>query len=266
MKTLAMNLLFALVSESFKAYEKEVGITFGVILIFQSHGVGLCYKPHIHCLISAGGVDEENRWVNERSVKYSRIPEGVVESLEKGLVLKNHPEISESGICLVESYKEKSWRYNVTSHKSAGTIVDYLSRKMCGLLLNPQTEIEDEEGRIVLHQLHGGKEVRTSLSVDDFYERYFNHVPEESAVVIRSYGLYSTRKKELLVKLMKRMMEEGEYNEKKKEEVVVEICPVCEYPLEIIEKFTYEKQPLMLRLYQIQNKTPPEHEMSLKVS
>ena len=265
MKTPIMNLLFALIKASFKKYQEETGLTYGLIMVFQSHGAGLCYKPHIHCILTAGGVDEGENWIKDNSVKYKKIANGVVDTLREHTVLEHFPEIYDTEPLFEEGLKEKRWGYTVVAHKNAGSIVNYLSRKMYGLLVDPKEEIEEVDGKVQLKQRHGDREVKTTLRWNDFYDRYFAHIPEKGAVVVRSYGIYSNRKKNLLAKLLKALSGEKEKTGSN-EEGHVEVCPECEYPLEIVEVFTYEKQPLSLRLYQIQNKAPPEHEMSLKAS
>ncbi len=42
--------------------ERQRQLTLGTILVFQSHCQGLAYKAHVHCMITAGGLDHEDKW------------------------------------------------------------------------------------------------------------------------------------------------------------------------------------------------------------
>ncbi len=41
----------------------------------------MVYKPHIHCALTAGGIDENGRWVPLGSISYTRLAKVVQEYL-----------------------------------------------------------------------------------------------------------------------------------------------------------------------------------------
>ena len=46
--------LFEAVDSVIKDWEQSMGLRTGRMLVFQSHGRGMSYKPHIHCLMADG--------------------------------------------------------------------------------------------------------------------------------------------------------------------------------------------------------------------
>ena len=53
---------------------KHLGAKPGFILTLHTWGRSLSLHPHIHCLISAGGLDEEGQWVSPRRKCFLLVP------------------------------------------------------------------------------------------------------------------------------------------------------------------------------------------------
>ena len=83
-----INTFFHLVKESFKEYQKKTGITYGLTMVFQSHGRGLCYKPHMHCLLTPGGTDENGNWIDDHAIKYSELLDGIKKNFKREILKK----------------------------------------------------------------------------------------------------------------------------------------------------------------------------------
>lgn len=263
MKNDLINVFFHLVKESFKEYQKKTGITYGLTMVFQSNGRGLCYKPHMHCLLTPGGTDKNGKWVDDHSIRYTELLEGIKRNI-KGCLRKKIRKIEEDALNgMLSLQKEKEWTYYATYHKKTGEqIVNYLSRSACGLVFDVEKEItmDDKTRRITVAQNHLGKEEKTELEFSDFRERYFNHIPPKGSVVVRNYGLYSNRHKEELEKIRKGiLLEKYEEYEKNAEDEFIEECPECHTPLEVQQIFSYEELPRIIKEYNTRFRAPPEN-------
>ena len=57
-------------------------------MVFQSVGEGLSYHPHVHCLITPEGMNNNPEWEEDLSMNYSEILEEVKESFSSGFLKK----------------------------------------------------------------------------------------------------------------------------------------------------------------------------------
>lgn len=68
-----MNAFFECVKRSIATITTDYGITPGCAAVFQTHGKGMAYKPHIHCALTAGGITETGEWIPVGSISYTRL-------------------------------------------------------------------------------------------------------------------------------------------------------------------------------------------------
>ena len=257
---------FKTIRESLNEYQEEIGLKLGIIMVFQSHGKGMSYKPHMHCIITRGGLNKEGKWKENGSINYTRIMRGLkqrtTENIKKELSNDEKALFTE----LESTQDEKGWGYEVRYHEKSGeNIVNYLSRTVHGMVYSPEELTQDvENGKIIIEQKHMGKMEKTSLSYAVFTERSKNHIPPLGSVVIRHYGLYSNRNKDRLERLRERIEEDYK---KEGEEVIEEYeeeCPVCHSVMKVIEIFSYREHSGILRKYCEDYRGPPGHNEVLK--
>ena len=254
-----INSLFTSINDSFKKYQKKKGLQYGMIMVFQSAGEGMSYHPHVHCVITPGGLNEKHEWEDDLSMSYSEIVEGVKESFSRSF-LKKLPNDGKNRYRMIDDYTKEEWGWNVSYHQESGeTIINYLSQAACGLVCKGKDLDDDEERREFIYHPKGKKVTRLSYEV--FYERFFNHVPPKGCVVVRNYGLYSNRHKDELNKLK----EDFGYEVKEIEEYEEE-CPVCKTGMRVLYQFSYEDLPEIIRKYLQINKSPPQHESILETA
>ncbi len=252
--------LFNSINESFKKYQKKKGLQYGMTMVFQSVGEGLSYHPHVHCIITPGGMNDEHEWEDDFSMNYSEILEEVKKSFSCGF-LKKLPNDAKKRYRMIDNFTKDEWGWNVTFHQNSGeSIVNYLSKSACGTVVNPEKEIEwDRLNREIIYQPTGKKITRLRYEV--FMERFFNHIPPKGIVLVRNYGLYSNRHKEELIELKEKFGFEV-----KKAEEYEEECPKCNTEMKVLYQFSYEDIPEIIKEYLRINKSPPEHECSLETA
>ena len=155
--------------------ERERKLTLGMTLVFQSHCQGLAYKAHVHCILTSGGLDEEDKW---QSV--GTLPLG---EMTKWLKL-----------ALGGSDDEKGWRIHESHHQSGGeAIVQYLGQRLNGSVISAK-DVNEHEGKVRL--ISRGNSIE--LTTGTFALRYLNHIPQKGTVLVRNCGLYSNRQKKRL--------------------------------------------------------------------
>jgi hypothetical protein len=260
-KQIITDILFETASKAIKSIEEEHGLLIGSVLVFQSHGKGMIYKPHIHCILTAGGITEKAEWKELGSIKYTEV-ERIFKSEAKRELNKRIPKTS-----LPDKNKiyEGEWRVHPEMHTGTGKwIAEYLSHAISGVVIDMKQPfvINEEEGTIGFKEIHGGNETQTFLSKRIFTERYLNHIPPSGMVTVRYYSLYSNRHAndlETLRDILPR--DETPYEEINEEE----LCPVCRTKMLLMQ--TLEPlEVLDLREYGFGNRPPPVHGEVFKIA
>ena len=266
-KTNFINSFFHAVQQGFKQLNKDTGLTLGIILVFQSHGVGLCYKLHMHCIVTSHGLNSEGKWVPCGSLKFNTVRDCVkdifIPHLRKKLpAVKRSIAKYQFALC-----KDREYKVFPAVHKFNGErIVDYLAKSTSGVAVNiKDVERDIEANTMTITEYHNGKKRVTVLDRPTFRDRYLNHIPPKGAVTIRSYGLYSNRQKEKLEEIRKNEL--GIPPEIHEEEDDCERCSECNTSMTIIHTFSPgEELPLKMRLFIQKNESPPEHGSSLHIA
>jgi hypothetical protein len=262
---------FHCVQQAFKKLKKETGLLFGIIMVFQTHGRGLSYKPHMHCIVTSGGLNEKKEWVAFNSISYNLLRDTVKELFRPHILKKVRAENRNAVDTFFRISDERGWKVHPVYHQKSGNeIAAYLSRSIAGVVIDMHQDfnIDKEKGTIRFKEMHEGKEIWTTLKQDIFIERYLNHIPPKGSVMIRNYGLYSNRHKEELEKVRKERQERNkkETDQEEKEEGK-ELCPVCKTELIIKEIFLPGEYPQLLRGTLLNSlRDPPKHGELLRIA
>ena len=246
-----MNAFFECVKRSIASITKEYGITPGCAAVFQSHGRGMSYKPHIHCALTAGGIADTGEWIALGSISYNRLAKVVQDNLVKELKKKGIEKVPESSEINAREYTV----YATYHQDSAEKIVGYLSHTANGVVINlKQKLIEDTtKGTFTFTEVHAGKQINIEIQQETFVERYINHIPPPHTVTVRYYGLYSNQYSSKLEKLQKQFPMEIDYEE----EEIVDHCPNCHTPMDIIR--TLEPYEVITSAEDLCDHSPPEN-------
>ena len=247
-----MNALFAAAAAALKGMMKEAGLTFGQIMVFHSHGRGMSYKPHIHCLLTPGGVDSQNHWREYKTIRENRLREQfrsrMLTRLRSCAPRYLHGEI--------QSDSESGWSVYCVFHPESGSrIVSYFSRSLFGVVIDTRYALEVEADKVTFTEDHEGQLVKTTLSHDEYVLRRFRHIPPANAVTVRHYGLYSNRMAGLRERIRCSL---GQTLEEDPTETQPQ-CPECHAQMEVTHTFTAEQLPAILRLYRLSRGSPWPH-------
>ncbi|MBN2882259.1 MAG: transposase [Clostridia bacterium] len=233
-----MNAFFECVKRAINNISKYYGITPGCIAVFQTHGKGMSYKPHIHCVLSDGGLTGNGDWMPLGTISYTRITDVIKEYLVKELQRKHIQDIPEQ-----KDINDREWNVYATYYQgNVQKIIGYLAHAAKGVVINLNQELveNEEKGTFSYIERHAGKETRIELDKELFVSRYMNHIPVPHTVTVRNYGLYSNQYSDKLEKLQKIFPMEIEMEEAE----CVDHCPICHAAMEIIMTLEpYEEVP-----------------------
>jgi Putative transposase/Transposase zinc-binding domain len=213
------NLLFATVHETLDELlgdARYLGACPGIMAALHTWSQTLVLHPHLHCLVTGGGLTDAGQW---RPVRNGfLLPVRVVMAVFRGKLLaalrqglaqgqlrlpegRSHQQMAN----LLNKLGRTKWNVHIRERYPHGTgVLTYLARYLWGgPLANPRL-IACEQGTVTFRYRLNGEASnrqprgRMTLPIEQFIQRYLWHVPEPGTRVIRSYGLYALTKREAL--------------------------------------------------------------------
>jgi len=192
---------------------KYLGAQPGIIAAWHTWSQTLLWHPHLHGLVTGGGLSPAGQWVAVRNgfllparvvmaVFRGKMVDAIRQTFARGelalpeamrpqqlLNLLNrlgHPTQTKWNVCIMERYRH-----------GAG-VVTYLARYLRGgPIKNARLVAWDGERVTFLYRVRSTETdegtpalQRMTLSVADFLQRWLQHVPVPQTRVVRSYGLY----------------------------------------------------------------------------
>lgn len=185
--------------------KKYLGATPGILMTLHTWGRQLNYHPHIHCLITAGGITRDNQWkaldgeflLPIRVVKL--IYRGKLQALIKEGIENNDVRLPENETlpALLRAHRKlykKQWSVRIQDKYNHGKgVALYLARYMKGGPINPNQIISCNENISFRYKDHRDQKVKVlKLKINEFMRRILWHVPEIGVHVVRHYGLYAS--------------------------------------------------------------------------
>jgi Putative transposase. len=209
------DLLFQAVGDTLRELTgdpKYLGAEPGFVLTLHTWGRSLCFHPHIHCLITAGGWEGAGQWVSPRRKCF--LPAPVVMAVFRGkflAYLRRAEEADELRLPqdlppvrlkrLLKKLKGLKWNVRVSARYLHGAgVVKYLARYVRGgPLKNSQIlKVTDTQVTYRYYDHEAGTSTELTVSCAEFLRRYLAHVPEHRQQVVRSFGLYAHTKTAVL--------------------------------------------------------------------
>ncbi|MBI3782932.1 MAG: transposase [Deltaproteobacteria bacterium] len=191
---------------------RHLGARPGILMGLHTWGGALPLHPHLHCLVSAGGMDSDGRWQSTRAnfllwapilreVFRAKLVAGLAELLRQGQ-LRWPPDMDELELrVLLHEAKQLTWHVRIEPPYAHGAgLVVYLARYLHGGPIKNHRLVEFS-GQTVRFRYKeprraGRAKWRTmELPVQAFLERLFEHVPPSGLHVVRGYGLYAARER-----------------------------------------------------------------------
>jgi len=215
------TLLFAAVHETLDELlgdEKYLGACPGIIAALHTWSQTLVLHPHLHCLVTGGGLTEAGDW---RPVRNGLLlPVRVVMAVFRGKLLAAlDTAVHEGTLTLPDGMAMRHWgtlrhklgrqKWNVhirERYPHGAGVLTYLARYIRGGPLANRRLVACEQGVVTFrYRLNGegsGDEPmpqgRIGVSIEEFLRRYLVHVPPPGTRVVRAYGLYAPTKREAL--------------------------------------------------------------------
>lgn len=180
-------------------FAQKYKVTPGVIAGLHTFGARMNFNPHVHMLVSMGGMRKNGEWKS-----YDYLPFEMLRKQWQTVVLKLiRKSLSEAEKKKVQPLLQKAYSNNgegfyVYAPKNKGKIqvqLAYIGRYMRRPAIALQ-RIVGYDGQFVTFQYKDktdGQEKDETILVEEFIARLIRHIPDEQFKIIRHYGIYSRR-------------------------------------------------------------------------
>ncbi len=221
------NILFKSASETLLSLgrdPKHLGGDIGIIAVLHTWGQTLMDHPHLHCIVPGGGLSEDGKkWKSSKKSKFNQffIHVNVISDLFKKKFLRylkkaysnNELQFCDSIASLQyrNSFKnflnklyEKKWvTYCKHPFHGAKQVIEYLGGYTHRVAISNNRIKRIEEGKVVFDykDYRDSKRKEMRLSPVEFIRRFMFHILPEGFFKIRYYGILSSRKKKVTLKI-----------------------------------------------------------------
>jgi hypothetical protein len=286
-KKVMYDLLFRAASETLMELANDpghLGARTGIICILHTWGQNLMDHPHIHCIVTGGGLSPDgDRWVPCRKGFF--IPVRVMSELFRGKflhLLKNSftaGDLVFSGSIRhlrqpgnFESFRrhlyDKKWVvYCKPPFDGVGGVLQYLGRYTHRIAISNNRILDIRDGIVSFlwrDYADGNRQKTMKLKADEFIRRFLLHVLPPGYVRIRHYGLLANRNCKGAITACREILGSKETPTKKTDRretwqeqllricgIDVTACPVCQkgrmFKMELLIPFRCNGPPEKLR-------------------
>lgn len=207
------NLLFEASSYTLLKLGKDpqyLGAQPGIISVLHTSGQQLSFHPHVHAIVSGGGIGEDGNWVKEKRKSNNFLfPKAVIRSIYKAYFLKRLRKMQKQGLIdclgfeeLVKQVGYKKWEvYAKKPFGGPGEVLEYLGRYTHKTAISKDRikEVNIETKTVSFsykdyREKDPTKLYKTmSLSITEFVRRFEQHILPYRYVRVRHYGYLQNR-------------------------------------------------------------------------
>jgi hypothetical protein len=183
--------LFEAASQSVRQLaEQKYGITPGMIAVLHTWGQNLHYHPHIHLIVTAGGLTCDGQW--------KPTPEGYVlpvRALSAIFRAKCFAALKRLGQPLPKQKLKENWVVHTRApQQNPASILLYLARYVYRVAIDESRiqSVDAQEVRFSYKDYReNGKSKSLTLSGDQFLNRFLQHILPTGFVKVRHYGIFA---------------------------------------------------------------------------
>jgi hypothetical protein len=221
------NVLFQAAAATLRdvaANPKRLGAQVGVLMVLHTWGQNLHHHPHVHCVVTGGGlscntqgiVDAVPQWVACRPGFF--LPVRVLSRVFRGKFLAGLRQAAAAGQLrsaaalpgLLDTVAAKPWVvYAKPPFGGPAQVLKYLARYTHRVAISNSRLMQVADGRVTFRytdyaDAHRSKTM--TLSAEEFLRRWVQHVLPRGFVKIRHYGLLAHRQRQAKLALCRRLL------------------------------------------------------------
>jgi hypothetical protein len=189
---------------------RYLGATAGIVSVLHTWGQQLSFHPHVHCIVSGGGITTNNEWKHATKNQWRFLfPVKAMSQVYKAKFLQALKKLIDSdGVRLICESDEKEllnllcnkdWIvYAKAPFGGPHAVIEYLGRYTHKVAISNHriVSINDQEDTVSFtykDYADGGKQKQMTLSSAEFIRRFQQHILPKRFTKIRTYGYLSNR-------------------------------------------------------------------------
>lgn len=233
-KKAVYNILFRAASETLLELgldSKHVGAQLGIIAVLHTWGQNLLDHPHLHCIVTGGGMSKDGtRWIRPKksnSRKAFFIHVNILSSLFKKKFMAYLVAAYEANslklvgrtawlksrsdfLTFKRTLYDKKWvTYCKGSYQKAERVIDYLARYTHKVAIANSRIKALNDGQVTFKWRDYRKNRQTrlmTLDAHEFIRRFLLHILPKGFYKIRYYGLFSNRNRHQKLELCNKVL------------------------------------------------------------
>ncbi len=195
---------------TFSKDEKYLGATPGIISVLHTWGQQLSFHPHIHCIVSGGGITGDNSWRSATKNDWQFLfPVKAMSTVYRAKFLQALKQMIDKGEVILPDNKDEKQLLNLLYHKDwvvyakapfggPQAVIEYLGRYTHKVAISNHriVRINEQEHTVSFaykDYADGSKQKEMTLSVQEFVRRFEHHILPERFTKIRTYGYLANR-------------------------------------------------------------------------
>jgi hypothetical protein len=184
-------------------FEKKHKVTPGVIAGLHTFGSKLNFNPHVHMLVTMGGMTANGEWKTYDYIPFQKLRK-VWQTVVLKLIRRSLTEEEKRKVqpLLQKAYSENEEGFYVHAPKQSGNVkaqLGYIGR----YIRRPAIAVDrilSYDGEMVVFRYHDktdDTDKEEQVTVEEFISRLIRHIPDEQFKMIRHYGVYARRAKRI---------------------------------------------------------------------
>lgn len=253
------NIMFKASGEAIKELsddKKYMGACPGFISVLHTWGQSLDFHPHIHMIVTGGGLTEMNKW-KESGKKFFLPVKKLSTTFRRKFIDNLKRDYSNNKLNffgsiapykdgiefqkLVDKLYDISWySYIKKPFDGPAAVIEYLGRYTHRIAISNSRIVKVENNRVFFRwkDYKDGSKIKVmSLDVNEFIRRFLLHVLPSGFIKIRYYGIIANRNKKtklILCQKLTNVLNNPSYTKLTKIELLMKVtkgnaflCPCC---------------------------------------
>ena len=192
-----LGLLFeavqSIILRMFHKDNKTEKFTPGFILVLHTFGRDLKWNPHIHCLLSEGGIGNSGLWRTKTHFNYTYLRNAFRTALLNLMEKKLGSSFKKVKAKCYKEHKDGFYVYAKPNKCNPTVVTKYIGRPV---IATSRIDVYDGENITFHYNRHEDEQyIEETVPAMEFIQRLIRHIPEKHFKMIRYGGLYARHRK-----------------------------------------------------------------------
>jgi hypothetical protein len=210
---LLYSLLFEAASRTLLAFAEDkqyLGARLGILSVLHTWGQALSFHPHLHCVVSGGGITPEGGWKEAIKNDYQFLfPVRALSAVYRGRFLQGLKALIQKGAVTLPAGTEAKALWDLLYQKpwvvyakapfgGPQQVIEYVGRYTHKVAISNHriTATNTEEDSVTFSYkdyADAGRQKQMTLSATEFLRRFAQHVLPKGFTKVRTYGYLANR-------------------------------------------------------------------------